>query len=123
MTSEFAIAGRRIGAGQPVYVIAELSANHAQDYTTAVRLVHGAAEAGADAIKLQTYTPDTITIDSDAPPFRHGSDSVWAGRTLHDLYRDAYTPWEWHGPLFELAAVLGCMAFRRRSTRRRSTTS
>ena len=111
MTSGFAIAGRPIGPGQPVYVIAELSANHAQEYATAVRLVHGAAEAGADAIKLQTYTPDTITIASDAPPFRHGSGSVWAGVTLYDLYRDAYTPWEWHAPLFELAASLGMHGF------------
>ena len=66
------IGDREIGPGRPVYVIAEVSANHGQDYELAVRIVHGAAEAGADAVKLQTYTPDTITIDSDAPPFRTG---------------------------------------------------
>ena len=111
MRSGFAIAGRPFGPGHPVYVIAELSANHAQQYDSAVRLVHGAAEAGADAVKLQTYTPDTITIASDAAPFRHGSGSVWAGTTLHDLYQDAYTPWEWHEPLFELARSLGLHGF------------
>jgi pseudaminic acid synthase len=111
MTTGFAIAGRRIGPGEPVYIIAELSANHAQDYDAAVNLVHAAARAGADAVKLQTYTPDTITIDSDARPFRHGEGSLWAGTTLYDLYKDAYTPWEWHAPLFALARELGLDGF------------
>lgn len=93
------IAGRRIGPGEPTYVIAELSANHGQDLDEAVRLVRAAAEAGADAVKLQTYTPDTITLDSDRPEFRISSGTVWDGRTLHDLYGEAYTPWEWHEPL------------------------
>ena len=95
MTADFAIAGRPIGPGHPVYVIAELSANHGQHEDVAVQLVHAAHEAGADAVKLQTYTPDTITIDSDAPPFRAGSGSLWEGTTLHDLYQEAYMPWDW----------------------------
>ena len=111
MTAEFSIAGRRIGAGAPVYVIAEVSANHGQDYETAVRLVRGARDAGADAVKLQTYTPDTITIDSDAPAFRNGTGSLWAGRTLYDLYQEAYTPWEWQPRLKALADDLGIQCF------------
>jgi pseudaminic acid synthase len=90
------VAGRRIGWGEPTYVIAELSANHRQDLDEAVRLVRAAADAGADAVKLQTYTPDTITLESDRPEFRISSGTVWDGRTLHDLYGEAYTPWEWH---------------------------
>jgi N-acetylneuraminate synthase len=111
MTAPFSIEGRAIGPGLPVYVIAEVSANHGQDYDTAVRIVRGAAEAGADAVKLQTYTPDTITIDSDAPAFRAGSESLWAGTTLHDLYREAYMPWEWQPRLKALASELGLHCF------------
>jgi pseudaminic acid synthase len=111
VTAEFSIAGRRIGQGAPVYVIAEVSANHGQDYEAAVRLVRGARDAGADAVKLQTYTPDTITIDSDAPAFRNGSGSLWAGRTLYELYQEAYTPWEWQPRLKALADELGIDCF------------
>jgi pseudaminic acid synthase len=111
MTSSFSIAGRTIGPGHPVYVIAEVSANHGQEYETAVRIVQQAAEAGADAVKLQTYTPDTITIDSAAPAFRAGSASLWAGTTLYDLYRDAYMPWEWQPRLKALADELGLDCF------------
>lgn len=93
------IAGRPVGPGQPVYLVAELSANHGQDLDEAIRLVRAAADAGADAVKLQTYTPDTITIDSDAEWFRIRSGTAWDGRTLHDLYAEAYTPWEWHARL------------------------
>lgn len=107
----FAIAGRAIGVGTPVYVIAELSANHRQDEGAAEQLVRAAADVGADAVKLQTYTPDTITIASDAPVFRHGADSLWAGTTLHDLYRDAYMPWEWQPRLKALAEDLGLDCF------------
>jgi N-acetylneuraminate synthase len=105
------IAGRRIGPGEPTYVIAELSANHGQDLDEAIRLVHAAAGAGADAVKLQTYTPDTITIDSDAPPFRHGGGSLWAGKTLHALYGEAYMPWEWQPRLKVLAESIGLHCF------------
>lgn len=107
----FSIAARPIGPGLPVYVIAELSANHRQDEEVARRLVRVAHEAGADAVKLQTYTPDTITIASDAPPFRHGDESLWAGVTLHDLYRDAYMPWDWQPRLKALAEELGMDCF------------
>ena len=109
--ARFSIDGREIGTGAPVYVIAELSANHRQDYEAAVALVRAAAEVGADAVKLQTYTPDTITIASDAPVFRHGSGSLWEGVTLHDLYREAYMPWEWQPRLLALARELGLDCF------------
>lgn len=107
----FSINGRQIGEGSPAYVIAELSANHRQDYEAAVNLVRAAAEVGADAVKLQTYTPDTITIASDAPVFRHGSGSLWEGVTLHDLYREAYMPWEWQPRLKVIAEDLGLDCF------------
>ncbi|HET9852260.1 MAG TPA: pseudaminic acid synthase [Candidatus Limnocylindrales bacterium] len=109
--SEFAINGRAIGPGRPVYVIAEVSANHDQSYETALAILRGAAEAGADAIKLQTYTPDTITIRSDAPPFRHAPGSLWEGTTLHDLYQGAHMPWDWQPGLFDAARELGVDAF------------
>jgi N-acetylneuraminate synthase len=105
------IAGRAIGPGAPVLVVAEISANHRQDFAAAQALVRAAAEAGADAVKLQTYTADTLTLASDAPPFRVGEGTLWAGRTLHDLYQEAYTPWEWHAPLAELARELGLIWF------------
>ena len=111
MTADFSIAGRPIGAGHPVYVIAELSANHRQHEEVAVQLVHAAHEAGADAVKLQTYTPDTITIDSDAESFRAGSGSLWEGTTLYDLYQEAYMPWEWQPRLKTLAESLGMDCF------------
>jgi pseudaminic acid synthase len=111
MPSPFSIAGRQIGPGHPAYLIAELSANHGQRYEAAERLVRAAAEAGADAVKLQTYTPDTITIASDAPPFRHAKGSLWEGVTLYDLYQDAYMPWEWQPRLKALATELGLDCF------------
>ena len=87
MTSFLEINGRKIGPGLPTYIIAELSANHGQSYDAAVELIHRAKEAGADAIKLQTYTPDTITIRSDKEYFRVGKGLLWEGKTLYEIGR------------------------------------
>ncbi|HEY3902197.1 MAG TPA: pseudaminic acid synthase [Chthoniobacter sp.] len=108
--NEISIAGRRIGPGAPTYVIAEVSANHGQNFDEAIRIIDAAKTAGADAVKLQTYTPDTITIDSDAEPFRIKG-TIWNGRKLHELYREAYTPWEWQPKLMQHAAALGMHCF------------
>jgi N-acetylneuraminate synthase len=106
-TPELVIGDRTVGAGHRPYVIAELSANHGGSLAAAEEIVRLAAAAGADAVKLQTYTPDSMTLDLAVPPFVVGEDTLWAGRTLHDLYEEAQTPWAWHGPLFELARELG----------------
>jgi N-acetylneuraminate synthase len=104
------IGGRKIGAQYPVYVVAEMSANHNGKLETALRIIEEARKVGADAVKLQTYLPGTITIDSDHDSFRiHGG--LWDGRTLFDLYKEAHTPWEWHAPLFEHARKLGITIF------------
>lgn len=105
------IQGRPIGAGTPTYVVAELSANHQGSLENAIGLVKAAADAGVDAVKLQTYTADTITLDVDRPEFRIGSGTVWDGRTLHDLYAEAATPWEWHEPLQRAARDAGLHFF------------
>jgi pseudaminic acid synthase len=104
------IAGRRIAVDAPPYVIAELSANHNGKLETALRIVEEAKKAGADAIKLQTYKPDTITLDSDGEGFRIKG-GLWDNRTLYDLYQEAHMPWEWHKPLFERAHELGITIF------------
>ena len=102
---------RRIGWGEPVYIVAELSANHNQDFEQAVALIHAAKEAGADAVKLQTYTPDTLTIPSDKEYFRITGGTLWDGRTLYDLYGEAYMPWEWQPKLKEIADEIGIDLF------------
>ena len=111
MTNSIQIGERRIGAGAPVYVIAELSANHNQDFDQAVRIIQAAKEAGADAIKIQTYTADTITIGSGREEFRIGGGTLWDGRVLHDLYGEAYTPWDWQPKLKKIADDLGMHLF------------
>jgi N-acetylneuraminate synthase len=103
MTHTIKIRNREIGPGYPVYIVAEMSANHNQDFEQAVKIIHAAKEAGADAIKLQTYTPDTLTIDCDNEHFRIGKDTLWEGRSLYELYGEAYTPWEWQPKLKEIA--------------------
>lgn len=99
------IGNREIGNGHPTYIIAEMSANHAGDIERAKEIIHAAKEAGADCIKIQTYTPDTITIDCDLPYF-HISDGTWSGENLYQLYQKAFTPWEWQRELKEEADKL-----------------
>ena len=103
--------GRMIGAAKSAYIIAELSANHNQSFDQAVRIIRAAKDAGADAVKLQTYTPDTITIQSRQECFRVSGGTLWDGRTLYDLYSEAYTPWEWQPKLKHVADDLGMDLF------------
>ena len=110
MMPSIEIAGRRIGPGEPTYIVAEMSANHNQDFEQAVQILRAASAAGADAVKLQTYTADTLTIPCDNPYFRVEG-TLWAGRTLHDLYAEASTPWEWQPKLKEIAEGLGLALF------------
>ena len=105
------IGSRWIGASAPVYIIAELSANHNQNFERAVRIIHAAKNAGADAVKLQTYTADTITLRSDKEYFRIAGGTLWDGRILHDLYQEASTPWEWQPKLKAIADELGMHLF------------
>lgn len=105
--TELQTSRHRIGPGQPVYVIAELSANHGQDFDQAVRIIRAMAESGADAVKVQTYTADTLTIACDNEYFRIGGGTLWDGRTLHDLYQEAYLPWDWQPKLKTVAEELG----------------
>lgn len=107
---EIKIAGRPIGAAYSPYVIAELSANHNGKLETALRIVEEAKKAGADAVKLQTYKPDTITLNCDSEDFKIKG-GLWDGRTLYDLYQEAHMPWEWHKPLFDRARELGITIF------------
>ncbi|MCL7945961.1 pseudaminic acid synthase [Marinobacter sp. ATCH36] len=107
---EITIAGRRIARDEPPYIIAELSANHNGKLETALKILEEAKKAGADAVKLQTYRPDTITLDSDGKDFQIKG-GLWDGRTLFELYQEAHMPWEWHGPLFERARELDITIF------------
>lgn len=106
------IAGRKVGAGETPFVIAEMSGNHNQSLDRALEIVEAAAKTGAHALKIQTYTPDTMTIDLDEREF-HISDpkSLWEGASLYKLYGEAYTPWEWHKPIFDRARELGMIPF------------
>jgi N-acetylneuraminate synthase len=108
---DFVINKKTIGIGNPVYIIAEISANHNQDYNQAVELIKAAKNAGADAVKLQTYTPDTMTIVSNLEYFRIGKGTIWEGKNLYDLYDEAYTPWEWQPELKKIANDLGMDLF------------
>ena len=110
--SEFSIGGRAIGSQHRPFVIAEMSGNHNQSLDRALQIVEAAAATGAHALKIQTYTPDTMTLDLDEREF-HISDpkSPWAGTSLYKLYGEAYTPWEWHAPIFERARELGIIPF------------
>jgi pseudaminic acid synthase len=111
MPGSIRIATREVGLGRPVYIIAEISANHNQSYDQAVRIIHAAKQSGADAVKLQTYTADTITIASSRKEFRIGGGTLWDGRNLHDLYGEAWTPWEWQPGLKKVAEDLGMDLF------------
>ena len=108
---EITINGRTIGQDKPTYIIAEISANHNQEFEEAVSLIHAAKEAGADAIKLQTYTSDTMTIDCNNEYFQIGKGTIWEGRSLYDLYGEAYTPWDWQPKLQSIAGDLGMDLF------------
>ncbi len=106
------IADKTIGPDHPPFVIAEMSGNHNQSLDRALAIVEAAAQAGAHAIKLQTYTADTMTLDVRGGSFEISDpDSLWAGQNLHDLYKQAYTPWEWHGPIMERARQRGMLCF------------
>lgn len=112
MVSKVTISGRKISNSELPFIIAELSGNHNQSLDLAFKMIEAAAEAGADAIKLQTYTADTMTLDCDLDDFQILEDSnLWQGNSLYKLYQKAHTPWEWHQALFEKANALGLIAF------------
>ncbi len=111
MIPKMQIGHRCIAPGEPVYVIAEMSANHSRSFASAVQIVQAARASGADAIKLQTYTPDTITIASNREEFRVGGGTLWDGRNLHELYSEAFMPWEWQPRLKQIAEDLGMDCF------------
>lgn len=108
---EITIGNRRIGNGQPPFIIAEMSGNHNQSLDRALEIVKAAAKAGAHAFKIQTYTPDTMTLQIQDGDFRIESGGLWKGKSLFELYKEAYTPWEWHQPIFESCKELGMIPF------------
>jgi len=111
ISSEIDIAGRRVGPSHPVYVVAEVSANHHHHYDQTVELLKAAKAAGADAVKMQTYTPDTLTLRSDDKCFRVETNTPWPGRTLYDLYNEAHMPWKWQPEFKRIANELGLAFF------------
>jgi pseudaminic acid synthase len=111
VTRTIKIGNKIIGSGHPTYVIAEMSANHHQDFDQAVKIIEVAQKAGADAIKLQTYTPDTITINCDNEYFQIGTGTIWEGRSLYGLYDEAYMQWDWQPRLKKIADDLGIQLF------------
>lgn len=111
MKTTFSLGKRIVGEDRPCFIVAELSGNHKQDINRAFKLIDAAVAAGVDAVKLQTYTPDTLTINSNKKWFRIGKANAWAGQTLYDLYKTAYTPWEWHPKLFAYAEKKGLIIF------------
>ena len=107
----FNISSKIVGINNPSFIIAEMSANHNKNFDLAVKTIEAAKEIGADAIKLQTYTPDTITIDSEQEYFKINQGSIWDGKTLHELYKEAYMPWDWQPKLKEIADSIGLICF------------
>lgn len=111
MEKKIKIGNSSVGEGEKTYLVAEVSANHLQDYHRAEAIIKAAKNAGADAVKLQTYLPDTITLDCDNDYFQITQGTIWDGTTLHKLYQEAYTPWEWQPKLMKLANELGMECF------------
>ncbi|MFH1910350.1 MAG: pseudaminic acid synthase [bacterium] len=109
--NRFKIGSRIVGDGAPAFIIAEMSANHLQDFALAKKTLRAIKRSGADAVKIQTYTADTMTIDSDKKYFRINQGTIWDGKTLYQLYKEAYTPWDWQPKLQELAKELGLIFF------------
>ncbi|MCQ5366116.1 pseudaminic acid synthase [Anoxybacillus salavatliensis] len=110
--NEIIVEGRKIGPNHKPFIIAEMSGNHNQSLERALAIVEAAAKAGAHALKIQTYTADTMTLNLENPEFKiEDSDSLWKGHTLYQLYQQAYTPWEWHKPIFDRARELGMIPF------------
>ena len=102
--NNFTIDGRTVGVGSKPYIIAEMSANHNGDLNAAFSIIDAAKVSGADAVKIQTYTPDTITLDAQSDAFLIKG-GLWDGRTLYDLYQEAHTPWDWHKPLLSAKSL------------------
>jgi pseudaminic acid synthase len=110
--NEIIVEGRKIGPNHRPFIIAEMSGNHNQSLERALEIVEAAAKAGVDALKIQTYTADTMTLNLENPEFKiEDSNSLWKGNTLYQLYQQAYTPWEWHKPIFDRARELGMIPF------------